>query len=139
MRLIEIGIHASVVVTIDWRGADSLSMAKLERRCFCMPATRWPTWCMGFSPGYYSNWEVCFRMMRFWGMCHLQGNVMKADFWDTDSPYHYVRIMEFEEHDVLVVGGEDHPTGERGCFFPNMPFQFCRSPLKLSSGQRCRT
>ena len=27
------------------------------------------------------------------------------------SPYHYVRIETQPDHDVLVVGGGDHPTG----------------------------
>jgi glycine/D-amino acid oxidase-like deaminating enzyme/nitrite reductase/ring-hydroxylating ferredoxin subunit len=33
--------------------------------------------------------------------------------WDTLEPaYHYVRIQPGDAHDVLVVGGEDHKTGE---------------------------
>ena len=80
---------------------------------------RWPTCCLGRGSGLVTAIRVCasgLHVTRSWGMCHLQGSVMKADFWDTDSPYHYVRIMEFEDHDVLVVGGEDHPTGERAAF-----------------------
>jgi len=36
----------------------------------------------------------------------------KALYWDTPDPYHYVRLQELPEHDVLIVGGEDHKTGQ---------------------------
>ncbi|MBP1464345.1 FAD-dependent oxidoreductase [Candidatus Chloroploca sp. M-50] len=32
--------------------------------------------------------------------------------FDTADPYHYVRIQAAEDHDVLIVGGEDHKTGQ---------------------------
>jgi Rieske Fe-S protein len=38
--------------------------------------------------------------------------------WDTEDPYHYVRIQSMKtdegspSHDVLIVGGEDHKTGQ---------------------------
>lgn len=32
--------------------------------------------------------------------------------WDTEDPYHYVRIQPGVTHDYLVVGGEDHKTGQ---------------------------
>lgn len=41
------------------------------------------------------------------------GSVKKALFWDTADPYHYVRIQPIDqEHDALIVGGEDHKTGQ---------------------------
>jgi glycine/D-amino acid oxidase-like deaminating enzyme/nitrite reductase/ring-hydroxylating ferredoxin subunit len=36
------------------------------------------------------------------------GSVPRALYWDTADPYHYVRLQE----DVLIVGGEDHKTGQ---------------------------
>jgi len=33
--------------------------------------------------------------------------------WDTAEPYHYVRVHPRERADVLIVGGEDHKTGQR--------------------------
>lgn len=33
--------------------------------------------------------------------------------WDTPDPYHYVRIQPESDHDVLIVGGEDHKTGHK--------------------------
>jgi glycine/D-amino acid oxidase-like deaminating enzyme/nitrite reductase/ring-hydroxylating ferredoxin subunit len=51
-----------------------------------------------------------------------RGSVTKALFWDTPDPYHYVRLEsinaenkdmgETEKYDVLIVGGEDHKTGQ---------------------------
>lgn len=35
----------------------------------------------------------------------------RAQYWDTATPYHYVRIEPKGEHDVLVVGGEDTSVG----------------------------
>ncbi|MGX1787023.1 FAD-dependent oxidoreductase [Bosea sp. NPDC055332] len=36
-----------------------------------------------------------------------------ALYWDTEDPYHYVRLTAGEDgKDVLIVGGEDHKTGE---------------------------
>jgi len=33
--------------------------------------------------------------------------------WDTEDPYHYVRIQPNGEKDMLIVGGEDHKTGQK--------------------------
>jgi glycine/D-amino acid oxidase-like deaminating enzyme/nitrite reductase/ring-hydroxylating ferredoxin subunit len=36
-----------------------------------------------------------------------------ALYWDTEDPYHYVRRLHGQDHDdLLIVGGEDHKTGE---------------------------
>jgi glycine/D-amino acid oxidase-like deaminating enzyme/nitrite reductase/ring-hydroxylating ferredoxin subunit len=40
-----------------------------------------------------------------------RGSVEKALYWDTLDPYHYVRIQHMGDHDLLIVGGEDHKTG----------------------------
>jgi glycine/D-amino acid oxidase-like deaminating enzyme/nitrite reductase/ring-hydroxylating ferredoxin subunit len=34
-------------------------------------------------------------------------------FWDTDDPYHYTRIHAIGGQTYLIVGGEDHRTGEK--------------------------
>ena len=39
--------------------------------------------------------------------------VTTALYWDTGDPYHYVRLHSLDaEHDLLIVGGEDHKTGQ---------------------------
>jgi glycine/D-amino acid oxidase-like deaminating enzyme/nitrite reductase/ring-hydroxylating ferredoxin subunit len=48
-----------------------------------------------------------------------RGSVPRALLWDTCNPYHYVRVQEVDSRidsakleDVLIVGGEDHRTGQ---------------------------
>ena len=45
-----------------------------------------------------------------------KGSVTPALYWDTPDPYHYVRIApdaaEDAGQDMLIVGGEDHKTGQ---------------------------
>ncbi len=44
-----------------------------------------------------------------------KGSVIRSLYWDTLDPYHYVRIhadKESPSYDVLIVGGEDHRTGQ---------------------------
>lgn len=40
------------------------------------------------------------------------GSVTGALYWDTADPYHYVRLHSVGDHDLLIVGGEDHKTGQ---------------------------
>ncbi len=40
-------------------------------------------------------------------------SVPRMLLWDTEDPYHYVRTQTLDDaHDVLIVGGEDHKTGQ---------------------------
>ena len=41
-----------------------------------------------------------------------KGSVKDALYWDTLDAYHYIRLQPGEETDALIVGGEDHKTGE---------------------------
>lgn len=42
-----------------------------------------------------------------------KGSVPAMLLWDTADPYHYVRMQPHsEKHDILLVGGEDHKTGQ---------------------------
>lgn len=41
-----------------------------------------------------------------------KGSVQDALYWDTLDAYHYVRLQPGEDNDALIVGGEDHKTGE---------------------------
>ncbi len=40
------------------------------------------------------------------------GYVSPALFWDTENPYHYVRTAHGTNTELLIVGGEDHKTGQ---------------------------
>jgi len=42
-------------------------------------------------------------------------SVPKGLYWDTSDPYHYIRIQKnhhSSEEDILIIGGEDHKTGQ---------------------------
>jgi glycine/D-amino acid oxidase-like deaminating enzyme/nitrite reductase/ring-hydroxylating ferredoxin subunit len=50
-----------------------------------------------------------------------RGSVPRALYWDTEDPYHYVRLQTLESREtgtgetdteLLLVGGEDHKTGQ---------------------------
>ena len=63
----------------------------------------------------YATYAICLRVTR---------RIDHALFWDTAQtaeqekqqvgpvPYHYVRFARDEQGDVLIVGGEDHKTGQ---------------------------
>lgn len=48
------------------------------------------------------------------GMRIIRDSVARALYWDTLDPYHYVRIAGDVDagHQLLIVGGEDHKTGQ---------------------------
>lgn len=48
-----------------------------------------------------------------------RGSIPSGLYWDTEDPYHYIRLQPIEngnggasEYDILIVGGEDHRTGQ---------------------------
>jgi flavin-dependent dehydrogenase len=49
------------------------------------------------------------------GLRVKKDSVPWAQWWDTLDPYHYVRIAGHldDMHDLLIVGGEDHKTGQK--------------------------
>lgn len=52
----------------------------------------------------YRTYVVAFRVPR--------GVYSYNLIWDTDDPYHYVRAHPKDDYDILIVGGEDHKTGQ---------------------------
>ena len=52
----------------------------------------------------YRTYAAAFRLDR--------RTIPDALFWDTEDPYHYVRLLTGEPaHDIVIVGGEDHKSG----------------------------
>ena len=43
---------------------------------------------------------------------HSTADLADGLFWDTDQPYHYTRVQAIGGRRYLIVGGEDHRTGE---------------------------
>jgi glycine/D-amino acid oxidase-like deaminating enzyme/nitrite reductase/ring-hydroxylating ferredoxin subunit len=53
----------------------------------------------------YRTYVCAFRVPR--------GSIPRALYWDNADPYHYVRLQDLDDvHDALIVGGEDHKTGQ---------------------------
>jgi glycine/D-amino acid oxidase-like deaminating enzyme len=52
----------------------------------------------------YMTYVICARVPR--------GAVPRVLAWDTGDPYHYVRVAGLDDDDVLIVGGEDHKSGQ---------------------------
>ena len=42
----------------------------------------------------------------------LDSSTVDGLFWDTDDPYHYIRSQKTNDGTFLIVGGEDHKTGQ---------------------------
>ncbi len=41
-----------------------------------------------------------------------RGTAPEASFWDTGEPYWYLRVDSGVEHDIAILGGADHKTGQ---------------------------
>ena len=52
----------------------------------------------------YTSYVVAGRVPR--------DTVPDALFWDTEDPYHYLRVETHRDHDLIIFGGEDHKTGQ---------------------------
>ena len=53
----------------------------------------------------YRTYVICFAIDR--------GTLLDALYWDTEEPYHYVRLQPGDNDlDFVLVGGEDHKSGE---------------------------
>jgi len=49
-----------------------------------------------------------------------RGSIERGLYWDTPDPYHYIRLQDAPpqngkpaEYDILIIGGEDHKTGQK--------------------------
>lgn len=48
------------------------------------------------------------------GLAVAANSMTRALFWDTEDPYHYLRLQKLDDgHDLLMVGGADHKTGQK--------------------------
>jgi glycine/D-amino acid oxidase-like deaminating enzyme/nitrite reductase/ring-hydroxylating ferredoxin subunit len=52
----------------------------------------------------YRTYVAAFRMP--------EDKTDKALFWDTSNPYHYLRFARDSRGSILLIGGEDHRTGQ---------------------------
>ena len=113
------GVHAAVQCIVDCVGCRVWGSTS-RAHGFFFPRT-------GKASGpWFQTWVrlVCSARRR------------PAQWWDTASPYHYVRTVLEGEHpshgDILLVGGEDHPAGALS------PVQYPAAYLRLEKWARER-
>jgi len=67
------------------------------------PVNDWVT--MHTKQAAYRTYAIAVRIPR--------GSVPRGLYWDTENPYHYVRLANATGGEaLLIVGGEDHKTGQ---------------------------
>ncbi|CAN5733585.1 FAD-dependent oxidoreductase [soil metagenome] len=93
----------------DWKGEDAPEVKTADgqtiRAKSIVLATNYPIMSKMFAKlPAYRTFVIGAKIPK--------NSVEKCLIWDTADPYHYVRIQEEEIHDVLIVGGEDHRTGQ---------------------------
>lgn len=88
----------------------------------------------------YTTYVVVFRIPK--------GSVPLGLYWDTEDPYHYVRLQPEDEYDALIVGGADHKSGQTKDFqehfrelenWTRARFPFAQDILASWSGQVMET
>lgn len=65
---------------------------------------------IGFRPAIQSRMEA---IRSYIIGIRARNAVEDALFWDMDHPYHYIREASDERGRLLIIGGEDHRTGEK--------------------------
>ena len=94
---------------VEWKGEDSPRVKTADGKTIkadrIVLATNYPIMSKMFAQlPAYRTYAIGVRVPK--------GSVEKMLLWDTGDPYHYIRIQEENDHDVLIVGGEDHRTGQ---------------------------
>jgi glycine/D-amino acid oxidase-like deaminating enzyme/nitrite reductase/ring-hydroxylating ferredoxin subunit len=42
----------------------------------------------------------------------FKGNPLEGLYWDTMDPYHFIRAQQIDDQNYIIIGGEDHKTGQ---------------------------
>lgn len=95
---------------VEWQGGESPQVttekSQTIRANSIVLATNYPIFSKMFAklPAYRS-YVIAAKIPK--------DSVARCLIWDTADPYHYVRTQAETDYDVLIVGGEDHRTGQQ--------------------------
>jgi glycine/D-amino acid oxidase-like deaminating enzyme/nitrite reductase/ring-hydroxylating ferredoxin subunit len=99
----------SNTAAVEWKGEDAPQVKTADGKTISASsivlATNYPIMSRMFAElPAYRTYAIGVRVSK--------GAMGKNLLWDTGDPYHYVRIQEEKDQDLLIVGGEDHRTGQ---------------------------
>jgi glycine/D-amino acid oxidase-like deaminating enzyme/nitrite reductase/ring-hydroxylating ferredoxin subunit len=94
---------------VEWKGEDAPEVKIADGRTIraksIVLATNYPIMSKMFAKlPAYRTYAIGARIPK--------NSLEKCLIWDTADPYRYVRTQPETDHDVLIVGGEDHRTGQ---------------------------
>jgi glycine/D-amino acid oxidase-like deaminating enzyme/nitrite reductase/ring-hydroxylating ferredoxin subunit len=94
---------------VEWQGADFPAVktagGQTVKAKSIVLATNYPIMSKMFAElAAYRTYVIGARIPK--------NSLETALFWDTADPYHYVRTQPEDDSDILIVGGEDHRTGQ---------------------------
>jgi glycine/D-amino acid oxidase-like deaminating enzyme/nitrite reductase/ring-hydroxylating ferredoxin subunit len=94
---------------IEWKGEDAPQVktadGKTIRAQSIVLATNYPIMSKMFAKlPAYRTYVIGAKLPK--------DSIEKCLIWDTADPYRYVRTQPENDYDVLIVGGEDHRTGQ---------------------------
>jgi len=94
---------------IEWKGEDApevkTASGQTIRAKAIVLATNYPIMSKMFAKlPAYRTYVIGARIPK--------NSIEKCLIWDTADPYRYVRTQPENDYDILIVGGEDHRTGQ---------------------------
>lgn len=103
------GTLLSGTKVVEWRGGDNpfvkIADGDLIRASSLVLATNYPLQSKMFAElPAYRTYAI--------GIAIPKDSIERSLIWDTADPYVYVRTQPDGDRDILIVGGEDHRTGQ---------------------------
>lgn len=100
--------HVSQVNDDDTQPSVTTSHGSTIKASAIVMATNSPIHSPEFSlkQAAYNTYTIAMRIE--------PNSIQPTLYWDTESPYHYVRVASSKDgkNDILMIGGEDHKTGQ---------------------------